>query len=66
MERIEKLDEQSMNLNEKITDIEYQVSSLVDEARDKGIKLESMEELNKKFDDTRRRLEANRNHRAKI
>lgn len=66
MERIERLDEQSMNLNEKITDIEYQVSSLVDEARDKGIKLESMEELNKKFDDTRRRLEANRNHRAKI
>lgn len=41
IEKIDKLEEQSGNLNEKISDIEYQITELIDQAKEKGIKLES-------------------------
>ena len=57
---------QTSYLNDKIYYAEYQITDLIDKVREKGIKLENKDELIKKFEDTRRRLEANRNHRAKL
>ena len=53
-------------MSEKISDSEYQITELIDQAKEKGIKLENKDELIKKFEDTRRKLEANRNHRTKL
>ncbi len=39
---------------------------MIDKARQKGIQLESNEEVLKKFDTIKKRVEASRNHRAKL
>lgn len=66
IERIEKLDEQMSDLNEKVSDIDYRISELVDVAREKGVQLENKEEFIKKFEATRKKVEANKNHRTKL
>ena len=54
------------DLGEKITDVDYRLSELLDQAKEKGIQLESKEELHRKFDTIKKRLEASKNHRSKL
>lgn len=44
------------DLGEKITDIDYKLSELIDQAKEKGIQLQSKEELFKKFDAVKKKV----------
>ena len=44
------------DLNEKITDIDYKLTQLIDLAKQKGIKLESKDQLIKKFETTKKKV----------
>lgn len=66
VQKLQKLEEQIEDLGGKITDVEYKMSELQDLAREKGIRLESREDLVAKFQVTKKKLEASKNHRTKL
>ena len=66
IEKVDKLNEQIDDLRGKESDADYQLKELIDKAREKGVRLESREELIRKFEDTKRKLEVSKTHRTKM